>query len=87
MSRRTLSLAIPSNMANAQENAIATHKLSNTLTLALPSTLQKNRFTVTVMRMASNEMTHPTVEMISKAFLWDFVSLKPKQEQGQKNQI
>jgi len=69
---RTLLLrANPSNITSTQVIAIAVHKLMSTLTPAL-SGLEKRLNTMMVITTATNEMEQPTMEMISRAFLWLF---------------
>ena len=60
---------------------MAAHKLSSTLALGPFKALQKNTVTAIVTKIAINEMEQPTVEMISKAFLWDFPPLKEEKNQ------
>lgn len=64
-----LPLADPSTITNIQDKASAAHTLSRTLALGLFTTRQKYNVTAMVMRTARREMVHPTIEMISNAFL------------------
>ena len=64
-----LSLADPSTITDTQDNASAAHTLSRTLALGLFTAFQKYSVTAMVIRTARREMVHPTIEMISNAFL------------------
>ena len=56
-------------MTSAHETAIAAHKLSNTFTPGLFSSLQRVRYIASVMTTATSETEQPTIEMISNGLL------------------
>jgi hypothetical protein len=69
-----LSLATPSRMAKTSVNPIATHKLSKTLARGDFTCFQKQTCKKIVNTMPTNDMEHPTVEIISNILRSDSVS-------------
>ena len=63
-------LTVPSNIASAEEAAMAMQRLSSTVALGPFRTFQKERVAVMVMATAISETEQPAIEMISRAFLW-----------------